>query len=165
MASTWNRAILFAIVRTVLNGNGVVVSPKLNTDVPLPGAQGRRVLVVDDSPSLCKLVVNVLETSGLSVESAENGDEALQRLTAENYDMLITDVVMPGKLNGCDLVRESRKLNPDMAVLLTTGNVGDDAIFAMLESGDNPPLLRKPFRMRELLESVRDAFEDQESPA
>ena len=131
---------------------------ELNLDLPLPEAKGRSVLVVEDSPSLCKLMVNILESSGLTVTAAENGDAALQCLQARSFDMLITDVVMPGELNGCELVREARKLHPNMAALLTTGNVGDDAIFEMLESGDQPPLLRKPFRMRELLGSVRDAF-------
>lgn len=133
----------------------------LNIDVPLPGLEGRTVLVVDDSPSLCKLMVNVLESSGLEVVSAENGDKALQQMASQAFDMLITDVVMPGALNGCQLVRESRRLHPSMAVILTTGNVGDNAIFEMFEAGDPPPLLRKPFRMRELLECIRDAFAEQ----
>ena len=133
----------------------------LNTDIPLPGLAGRRVLVVDDSPSLCKLMVNILEASGFAVVAADNGDTAMREMRAQTFDLLITDVVMPGTMNGCELVREARNLNPSMAVILTTGNVGDDAIFEMFEAGDPPPLLRKPFRMRELLESVRDAFAEQ----
>jgi CheY-like chemotaxis protein len=136
------------------------VTTYLNTDIPLSGLAGRSVLVVDDSPSLCKLIVNILEASGFTVVAADNGDTAMREMQAQSFDMLITDVVMPGTLNGCELVREARNLNPLMAAILTTGNVGDDAIFEMFEAGNPPPLLRKPFRMRELLESVRDAFAD-----
>lgn len=137
------------------------MKPYLNVDVPLPGLEGRSVLVVDDSASLCKLMTNILEASGFRVVSAGNGDSAMRQLQARTFDLLITDVVMPGTLNGCELIQKARDLNPAMAVILTTGNVGDNAIFEMFEAGDPPPLLRKPFRMRELLETVRDAFTQQ----
>ncbi len=137
---------------------------KLSEAVPISGSAQRRVLVVDDSPSLRKLVVNVLESAGFGVTAAENGDDALECLQSRQFDLLVTDVVMPGTLNGCDLVRKARQLNAAMAILLTTGNVGDDAIFEMLETGDTPPLLRKPFRMRELLEQVRKVLTDDDAP-
>jgi DNA-binding NtrC family response regulator len=137
------------------------VKPYLNVDVPLPGLEDRSVLVVDDSASLCKLMMNILEASGFRVVSADNGDSAMRLLQTRTFDLLITDVVMPGTLNGCELIHKARDLNPAMAVILTTGNVGDNAIFEMFEAGDPPPLLRKPFRMRELLETVRDAFTQQ----
>ena len=94
-------------------------------DITLParqGADGRRVLLVDDSISIRKFVGQMLERGGFSVVTANDGIEALQRLGESEVDVLVTDLEMP-RLNGYELIRDVRR-RPGMrdvpVVVLTT---------------------------------------------
>ena len=69
-----------------------------------------KILAVDDSPSIRRLVSMTLQQAGHDVESAEDGAEALNKAKAGNYDVVITDVHMP-VMDGITFTRELRKLN------------------------------------------------------
>ena len=69
-----------------------------------------KILAVDDSPSIRRLVSMTLQQAGHDVESAEDGAEALYKAKAGNYDVVITDVHMP-VMDGITFTRELRKLN------------------------------------------------------
>lgn len=113
------------------------------------------VLVVEDDRDVREIAVAVLEAEGYRVLEATNGDEALHLLLAEPellIDVLFTDVVMPGRLDGIDLANEVRLLRPGMLILYATG-------FANLvrEHHDTElrgPVLRKPYRPGELRSAI-----------
>jgi diguanylate cyclase (GGDEF)-like protein len=79
-----------------------------------------RVLVVDDERFFRELFADALSAAGHSVETAGSADEALSRLAEARFDLLLTDLVMPGR-DGLDLVREARQRDPDLAAVAITG--------------------------------------------
>lgn len=117
--------------------------------------QPKTVLVVEDDRDVREIAVAVLEAEGYRIIEAANGDDALHLLLAEpelHVDVLFTDVVMPGRLDGIDLANRVRRLRPGMLVLYATG-------FANLvrEHDDSElrgPVLHKPYRPGELRAAI-----------
>ena len=80
------------------------------------------VLVVEDETLLRLTTIDVLDDNGFQVHEAASADEAVDILESEmNIDILFTDIDMPGKLNGLDLVAHVLRENQDVAVLVTSG--------------------------------------------
>ncbi len=108
------------------------------------------VLVADDDAWILRMVATVLEKRGYSVETAVDGEDALQRALARTPDLLITDVMMP-KMDGWSLVRQLRAHN-DLAMLpvifLTALSSEDDRIRGFRLGADD--YVTKPFRFEEL---------------
>jgi PAS domain S-box-containing protein len=102
------------------------------------------ILVVDDEPALCDLMVAHLTRNGYNVSAAGDGQEALDMLRAEkNFAVLVTDLAMP-RMSGLDLLREARRLDPRLEVLVISANdTAETAIAAMREYGAYD-YLRKP---------------------
>jgi signal transduction histidine kinase/ActR/RegA family two-component response regulator len=118
-----------------------------------------RVLVVEDEDQVRAIVVGQLSSLGYAVTEASNGEAALGKLKASPaFDLLLTDVIMPGPINGQALAREAARIHPDMRVLFMSG-YSDDAIstFGVLNPGVT--LLTKPFRKTDLAIAVRRAVE------
>lgn len=111
--------------------------------------KGVRVLLVEDDAAVREIASGLLRDLGCEVATAENGASALEAL-AEGvaFDLLMSDVIMPGGVSGVDLARSVSVGRPDMAVLLTTGYAGDRMGAA---PADLPwPVLRKPFQIDQL---------------
>ena len=115
----------------------------------------KTVLVVDDDREVRELALAVLEGAGYRVIEAASGDEAHRLLLADpdlQVDVLFTDVVMPGRLDGIDLAIAARELRPGLHVLLATG-------FANLVRNRRDidrygPVLRKPYRASQLCGAI-----------
>jgi CheY-like chemotaxis protein len=123
-------------------------------DTPMRGA-GETVLVVDDEASIRFLVVDALEDQGYGVIEAEDGASGLAILDSDTrIDLLITDVGLPGGMNGRQLADAARVKRPDLKVLFITGYAEN----AVLNSGHLQPgmqILTKPFAMETLVARVR----------
>ncbi len=92
--------------------------------------------------------------------SAGNGTSALDFLrSGAKVDLLFTDVVMPGSLNGVQLAREAKRLRPDLKVLITSGYM-DKAIEIEDEGLHDGAVLRKPYRPNELAGIVRRLLDE-----
>jgi Response regulator containing CheY-like receiver, AAA-type ATPase, and DNA-binding domains len=127
-----------------------VPAPSASTEAPFAG--GRRVLLVEDDANVSAIAVDLLESLGFEVRLAETGPEALEALGGEHFDVMLTDVVMPGGMSGVDLARQVAGDWPDMRIVLTSGYVGDD-VDAVLS--DTPwPFLRKPYSGEQLRQAV-----------
>ncbi len=83
--------------------------------------QAQQILIVDDEPTLVFFLKQDLHQSELAcqVDNAAGGEEALSKLTLNKYDLLITDLKMPG-INGLTLIEVARSLQPDISVILMT---------------------------------------------
>ncbi len=83
---------------------------------------GRKVLFVDDEKMICNIFQTILEEAGFEVRVFEDGKSALEAMkqNPSEWDLLITDMTMPG-LSGAELIKEARKLNPDLPVILCSG--------------------------------------------
>jgi len=80
-----------------------------------------RILVVDDEPFFQEMFREVLSAAGHATRTAASGEEALQLLSQDRFDLLVTDIVMPG-LDGIGLVREAKKRDPDIEAVAITGH-------------------------------------------
>ena len=115
-------------------------------DVTVPGA---RILLVEDDPRVRLATVGALEDLGYEPVSSSGGTEAMRLFDAEDFDLVISDVVMP-EMSGPELIRELRARRPDIAVLFVTGFVGDGDTDEMV----GHELLRKPFTVAALAAAV-----------
>jgi two-component system NtrC family sensor kinase len=116
------------------------------------------VLLVEDERALATAVVEALTEAGLRVEHAGDGEEALARVRQNRYDVVICDLKMP-RVDGMMLYRAIAAATPTLArrVIFVTGDVaGPDAERFLEESGCR--WLAKPFRLGDLLRSVREAL-------
>jgi len=112
-----------------------------------------KLLVVDDEKSLLESTVKLLRRAGYEVISAENADQAMEILQHQSFDLLFTDVMMPGKLNGIDLVLQARKRDPNLKFVVGTGyseDLLDDPDLFWLREG----LILKPYKEADLLDKI-----------
>jgi DNA-binding response OmpR family regulator len=111
-----------------------------------------RVLVVDDEPSVRESVGYALEQEGFEVTLAEDGEDAEAKLDDDSFDLLIIDIMMPGK-SGLDVCREVRAQSPVPIILLTAKDAEVDKVVGLEVGADD--YVTKPFSVRELLGRVR----------
>jgi PAS domain S-box-containing protein len=118
------------------------------------------VLVVEDDPLVRSTVIGQLRGLGYQVIETGTGAEALRVLaTGAAVDLMFTDVVMPGGLDGKELARRARGVRPGLKVLFTTGYTEDAAIrHGRLEAGAR--LLNKPYRRADLARVIRQALDE-----
>ncbi|MDG6095210.1 response regulator [Acetobacter sp. AN02] len=134
-------------------------APEENTvqaeDAPL------RVLVVEDDPAIRDIVVTILGMSGYAVTEAGDGDAALDLVSAPGQvpDILVTDVQIPGALNGFQLARVLRERFPRLGVVCMSGEFVSGDGSRPADAPEYAQLLPKPFRRDALAETVRRATE------
>ena len=126
------------------------------TDLTVSPGRGETILVVEDNPELRDAVVDQLENLGYRSLVASTGREALAVLTqGTEVDLLFTDVVMPGGMDGRQLAAEVRGKWPGLKILFTSGFAGASGT----DGGALPGrLLRKPYRMQDLAARLREAL-------
>lgn len=118
-----------------------------------------RVLVVEDEEQVRAIVVGQLSSLGYTVVEANDGEAALGKLhSGPAFDLLLTDVIMPGPVNGKALASEAASRYPDIRVLFMSG-YSDDAISTLGVLNPGVSLLTKPFRKADLAIAVRRAVE------
>lgn len=112
-----------------------------------------RLLLAEDEQALAKALMAILERNNYSVDTACDGQEALEYLESDNYDGVILDIMMP-KVDGITVLQEIRKKGNLIPVLLLTAKSEVDDKVLGLDAGAND-YLTKPFNSRELLARIR----------
>jgi len=115
----------------------------------------RKVLVVDDDPVVGRSFTRVLAPKGYAVIRAANGAEALEKINREEYDLVYTDIKMPG-MNGLEVARALKEARPWMPVVIVTG-YGSDANIAEAKKIGVAGFLNKPLAP-ETIEGTADAL-------
>jgi signal transduction histidine kinase len=143
---------------TVVDVSAAVVAEPVAPVVAPADLTGTRVLLVEDDAAVRAIAEGVLLDLGCSVVTALDGVNALAILEREApFDLLMSDIIMPGGVSGVDLAHVAAARDPSMAILLTTGYAGEKLAMA---PADLPwPLLRKPFRVEQLSEAVAAVLE------
>ena len=139
---------------------GDAKSAPLRSPEPSAAPTGTEIiLVVEDNASLRETVTVQLVGLGYQVIAAENAEAALSVLenSGHHVDLLLTDIIMPGALDGIDLADIARRLRPDLKVLLTSGFPGDP-LDRKSSAASAHQLLAKPYRQEELARAVRAAL-------
>lgn len=113
-----------------------------------------RVLLVEDEAALLALISEALDDEGCDVATARDASQALATLAGEaRFDVIVSDISMPGDVSGIDLATRAVELQPDARIILVSG----------LAKAQLPPLpghvsfLPKPYRLGELLSRIQDA--------
>jgi CheY-like chemotaxis protein len=120
---------------------------------------GGQVLVIDDEIIIRMLIVEVLQEQGYAAIEASDGAEGLKILQSEaRLDLLITDVGLPGGMNGRQLADAARATRPDLKVLFITG-YAENAVIGNGYLAPGMELLTKPFAMHALAVKIRDLLE------
>jgi len=111
-----------------------------------------RILLVEDEPGLVLTLRDRLSKEGYAVETSGDGEEALRRAASEPFDLILLDVMLPGK-NGFDICRDLRQKGVQKPILMLTarGQVTDKVVGLKLGADD---YLTKPFDMMELLARI-----------
>lgn len=116
----------------------------------------QHILVVDDEPGIVSLCGRFLARMGHHARMAGSGEVALQLLEREWFDLILTDIVMPG-ITGVDLLLEARKRMPDIAAVIMTGHGSIEMAVRALRAGAHDFLL-KPFTAADLSEAIEHAL-------
>jgi two-component system response regulator PilR (NtrC family) len=119
------------------------------------------ILVVDDEPAIQDILTWALSAEGYRVATAGNGEEALARVEREDFDIIVTDIVMPG-LDGLEVLERSRVLNPRAAVIVMTAYAALETAIAALRRGASD-YLEKPFSVDLLKERVQRLLQYRET--
>jgi PAS domain S-box-containing protein len=129
-----------------------------------PLGRGEVVLVVEDDASVRAFAIKVLERLGYVVRQADTAEAALEILRAyPRIDLLMTDVVLRGGMNGFDLASQVKQFRPDLPLLLVSGYTPDSFDDAR-EMKSTMNFIQKPFRIMELARAVRAAIDTAELP-
>lgn len=136
-------------VVTLEDAGGTAVSDTLASE---------RILVVEDDEDVRAVPVIILRSQGYEVVEAANGEQAILRFDESGpFDLLFTDMVMPGGMSGVELAQKARERQPGLKVLFTSGYAEDFS----LQDRPRPSqtaILNKPYRRADLLERVRSAL-------
>jgi PAS domain S-box-containing protein len=125
------------------------------TDGQVPTGAGETVLVIDDEPVVRMLVVDVLEELGYCALEAADGSEGLRILESRaRVDLLVTDVGLPGGLNGRQVADAARVLRPELKVLFITG-YAENAVISHGHLDPGMHVVTKPFQVEELGRRIR----------
>ncbi len=115
-----------------------------------------RVLLVDDEKEFVETLGERLETRGFKVRTALSGDEALAKLREGESDVVLLDVLMPGK-DGIQILKEIKQINPLVEVMMLTGHATIDTAIEGLKIGAFD-YLKKPEETKELIDKILRAF-------
>ena len=117
------------------------------------------ILVIEDEPSIMALVRSALERCGYGVVPAHSGVDGLRMLAAASYRGVISDMRMPGGVSGADVHAWIVANRPELVtrLIFITGDVVNDETAAML-ARTGAPYVEKPFRVKQLMETVQQVF-------
>ena len=135
--------------------------PSLKPARVIPSVKpGCTVLVVDDETDLLEIACIYLSEMGYTVLQAENGSRALEAVArTPNIDLMITDVIMPGGMNGMELAQKVRQLSPGTKVIFSSGFPAD-ALAERSGTAIDGPLLHKPYQRDEFAAIIHGAINE-----
>jgi putative two-component system response regulator len=119
-----------------------------------------RILMVDDEPSICHMVSRLLEKQGYACNTCEGATEAIAKIEAGAYELVICDIMMPG-MTGIELLARIKKTHPDMAFIMLTGIDDHETAVRTLDLGAFGYVI-KPFETNELLINIVNSLRRRE---
>lgn len=122
--------------------------PSKETDAGAKEGSGT-VLLVEDNPDVASVSVGLLEQLGYTVQRVADAEAALRAIERDGFDLVFSDIVMPGNMDGLALAHRLRQIRPELPILLATG-YSDAAVNA---SGEFP-ILRKPYEIHQLSQAI-----------
>jgi CheY-like chemotaxis protein len=127
---------------------------------PLAAARAATtILLIEDEPSVIAFLRAALERKGYAVHQASSGAEGLNLLAKQAYSGVITDIRMPGEINGAEVHKWIQKNQPHLRsrIILISGDTANNETQAFL-ANSGTPCIEKPFRVQQLISMVEKTF-------
>ena len=117
------------------------------------------ILLIEDEPSVSAFVRAALERRGYRVVQAANGAAGLEKLAKDTFAGVISDIRMPGEINGADIHKWIRNHRPELSsrIILISGDTANSETQILL-SESSTPCIEKPFRVQQLISTVETTF-------
>jgi PAS domain S-box-containing protein len=125
------------------------VQPSARADDVVHAGSSGTVLLVEDNPDVASVSCNLLEQLGYTVRKASDAETALREVERDGIDLVFSDIVMPGTMDGLGLAHRLKEIRPDLPVLLATGYSD-----AAANVRGNFPILRKPYEIHQLSQAI-----------
>ncbi|MGD8366821.1 MAG: response regulator [Desulfobacterales bacterium] len=117
-----------------------------------------KVLVVDDEEDFLKTLVNRLRRRNFAADGVESGEEAVEQIRRQPYDVVILDIKMPGGMDGIEALREIHRIQPEVEVILLTGHASVETSIEGMKLGAFDYLM-KPIKLEDLMIKLNQACE------
>lgn len=124
------------------------------------GQTKQRVLLAEDDEAIRRTLQSLLELKGFDVKFAEDTSSTIELLSEHDFDLLISDYLMPGG-GGREILRYLQEAGKDPAVIMITG-LADDQLFQELGRSGVDRCLSKPFRLASLIETIEEVMSERE---
>jgi two-component system response regulator PilR (NtrC family) len=118
----------------------------------------RRIMVVDDEENVCQMLADYLDNLGYQVVTANDGENALTKFRKGEFDLIISDLLMPS-MNGLELLKRIRELDEEVVFLMITGYPSIESAVAAIKDGAYD-YITKPFHMEDVRFRIERAFEE-----
>ena len=119
----------------------------------------KRILVIEDDREMRSLLEDYLEEEGYEVGSVDDGSEAFRKLARENFDLILTDIRMPG-LNGLDILPGLKQIQPGILIIVITAFGSEEVQRRALERGADA-YLEKPLQLDQLRTLIQEMVSSQ----
>jgi DNA-binding NtrC family response regulator len=113
------------------------------------------VLLVDDEEQFLNVLAKRLENRGLTVETAESGEKAIDKVKSRDFDTVILDLFMPG-MDGMETLKRIREENPNLSIIILSGQATIEKSVEVMKMGASD-LMEKPVDINKLLEKIADS--------
>jgi PAS domain S-box-containing protein len=125
------------------------VQPKAVAQEATDAGGSGTVLLVEDNPEVASVSCSLLEQLGYTVRRVSDAETALREVERDGFDLVFSDIVMPGNMDGLSLAHRLKEIRPDLPILLATGYTD-----AAANVRGNFPILRKPYEIHELSQAI-----------
>jgi CheY-like chemotaxis protein len=112
------------------------------------------IFVIEDDRVLREFIVEVLETAGYQIYSAENGHKALKKIALKTPDIILTDLVMPDK-DGLEVIMKTKTETPSIKIIAMSGMINSETFLSIAQKLGAQAIMPKPFNTATLLEMVQ----------
>lgn len=144
------------------SGTAVAVDVVPEDDAEIAGGS-ERILVVEDDESVREVVVDILGDQGYEIFEAADSKEAMALLNAgRSFDLLFTDIVLPGGMSGTEIAEKAKVLHPDIEILLATGYT-DRLVLELARLDSRLKLIKKPYRRDNLLKQISSMLDKEKT--
>ena len=120
----------------------------------------KNILIIEDEKEIREGLVELLEDAGFLVDSAENGRQGLEKIGKKDFDIVVTDLIMP-VVGGMEVLREVKRIKPQIRVVLITAFATIDNAVEAMKAGASD-YITKPFRIDEVQTKIRKVLAEAE---
>ena len=118
-----------------------------------------KILIIDDEKEMREISSQIFLLEGFEADTASDADSAMFKIKNNKYDFLLVDLVLPGRMNGLDIIKRVRQLYPHIKIIAYSGFSGIDIAEKVIRAGANN-FIAKPFKRQEIISVVNNLYNE-----